>query len=148
MEWGYINRKSVGMFVKVNGRLDVKGYVGILENALIPSTHTLSMPRNWIFQQDNATCHTSRLVQQWFHNENVTVMEWPAQSPDLDPIENMWDHLKRFVHEKNPANMGELWTAINDVWKEFRHNCLVNLIDTMPRRCEEVIKAKGGRTNY
>ena len=134
--------------MKVNGRLDGEGYVGILENALIPSTHTLSMPRNWIFQQDNATCHTSRLVQQWFHNENVTVMEWPAQSPDLNPIENMWDHLKRVVQEKNPANMGELWRAINDAWKEFRHDCLVNLIDSMPRRCEEVIKAKGGPTNY
>ena len=64
MEWGCINRKGVGMLVKVNRRLDVKGYVGILEYALILFTHTLSIPRNWIFQHDNATCHTSRLVQQ------------------------------------------------------------------------------------
>ena len=89
MVWGCISQKDIGMLVKVYGKLDREGYVGILENALISSTHTLSMPRNWIFQQDNTTCHTSRLVQQWFHDENVTVMEWPAQSPDLNPVEIM-----------------------------------------------------------
>ena len=73
----------MGILENVEGRLDGNGYINILENALIRTRDKLSMPRGWIFQQDNATCHTSRLVKQLFNDENVTEMNWPAQSPDL-----------------------------------------------------------------
>ena len=59
---GCISRKGMGMLEKVEGSLDGNGYINILENVLIPTSDMLSMPREWIFQQDNATCHTSRLL--------------------------------------------------------------------------------------
>ena len=148
MVWGCISRKGMGILEKVEGRLDGNGYINILENALIPTRDMLSMPRGWIFQQDNATCHTSRLVKQWFNDENVTVMNWPAQSPDLNPLENLWDHLKRVVHKNNPHNVKEVWTVINEAWNEFPHERLLKLIDSMPNRCKAVIKARGGPTRY
>ena len=75
-------------------------------------------------------------------------MNRPAQSPNLNPIENMWDHLKTIVQEKNPKNVKELWTAVNAAWEGFPRERLVNLIDSMSSRCEAVIKARGGPTNY
>ena len=134
----------MGILEKVEGRLDGNGYINILENALIRTCDKLSMPRGWIFQQDNATCHTSRLVKQWFNDENVTVMNWPAPSPDLNPLENLWDYL----HKKNPHNVKELWTVINEAWNKFPHERLLKLIDSMPNRCKAVIKARGGPTRY
>ena len=98
------------------------------------------MPRRWIFQQDNATCHTSKLVKQWFKDENITVMNWPAQY--------MWDHLRRTVGEKNPKTTKELWKSVKDAWNEFPRERLLNLIDSMPNECKAVIKARGGPTTY
>ena len=61
----------------------------ILETCVVPIRDMLAMPRGWIFQQDNATCHTSSLVKQWLKEENTTIMTWLAQSPDLNPTEKM-----------------------------------------------------------
>ena len=148
MVWGCISRKGMGILEKVNGRLDGNGYINILENSLVPTRDMLAMPRGWIFQQDNATCHTSILVKQCFKDENITVITWPAQSLDLNPIENMWDHFKRTVQEKNPKNVKELWTSVHDAWKEFPRERLLNLIDSMPNRCKAVLKQRGGPTSY
>ena len=69
--WVCISRKGMGILEKFNGRLDGSGYIYILENSLVPTRDMLSMPKGWIFQQDNATCHTSKLVKQWFKDEKL-----------------------------------------------------------------------------
>ena len=76
--WGCINPKGVGFLTEVEGRLNGEGYLNILENELISTTHLLTVTSDWIFQQDNATCHTSRLVREWFNYEQITVMDLPA----------------------------------------------------------------------
>ena len=108
----------------------------------------LTIPDGWIFQHDNTTCHTCRLVKGWFKEGGITFMEWPAQSPDLNPIENLWDQLKTMVQEQNPTNVTELWSAVKAAWQGFPLDKLIILINSMPRRCKAVIKARGGATKY
>ena len=92
----------------------------------------LTIPDGWIFQHDNATCHTSRLVKGWFKEEGITSMKWPAQSPDLNPIENLWDQLKTMVKEQNYTNVTELWSAVKAAWQGFPLDKLIISINSMP----------------
>ena len=77
-------------------------------------------------------------------------MEWPAQSPDLDPIENLWNHLKRRMAEYDQESKGtiELWERVQIEWDKIEPEVCQNLIESMPKCVEAVIKAKGGYTKY
>ena len=138
MVWGCINSRGVGQLKKVEGRLNASAYIDLLKNFLIPSIHSLSMPRDWIFQQDNATCHTARTARAWFDDNDITVMSWPMQSPDLNPIENLLDLFGMKVHKLNPRNLQDLWTAVQTAWDALSHGCLKTLFESMPRRCDVI----------
>ena len=99
-----VSEPSAKRFIKVQS----KKFKDILENALIPTTHLLGIPRGWILQQDNAMCHTCRLVKEWFDEEQITGMNQPAQSLDLNSIENLWVRIKARVPEQNPKSCKEL----------------------------------------
>ena len=87
MVWGCINAKGVGFLTKVEGRLNGEGYINILKNVLISTTHLLTITSGWIFQQDNATCHTSKLVREWF-NENGKSQSWIGLHSQLISIQS------------------------------------------------------------
>jgi transposase len=75
-------------------------------------------------------------------------MEWPSQSPDLNPIENLWDELKRRMGRRNFRNADDLFRAMQEEWDRISIKKIVSLIEFMPRRCRAVIKAKGYATKY
>jgi DDE superfamily endonuclease len=77
-------------------------------------------------------------------------MVWPAQSPDLNPIEHLWGVLKRRLarHEHPPSGIHELWERIEDDWEAIPAEECQKLIESMPRRVQAVLKAKGGYTKY
>ncbi|GBN10726.1 hypothetical protein AVEN_54213-1 [Araneus ventricosus] len=76
---------------------------------------------NGVFPQDNCTSHRSRLVTAWLdeHSSDFSVMNWPPRSPDLNPIEHLWDVSEKSVkaHHTTPSTLTELWTALADVWQ-------------------------------
>ena len=86
----------------------------------------------------------------WFEGEGIRTMPWPAQSPDLNPIEHLWYRLKRAIHRHPEPARGvhELWERAEEEWGQITVEACRELIESMPRRVEAVIEAKGGPTKY
>uniref|UniRef100_A0A3B4AC75 Tc1-like transposase DDE domain-containing protein n=1 Tax=Periophthalmus magnuspinnatus TaxID=409849 RepID=A0A3B4AC75_9GOBI len=81
-------------------------------------------------------------------NQQLNVMEWPAQSPDLNPIENLWGDVKNAVYEAKLRNVNELWNVVKESWSGITAERCHKLVDSMPHRCEAVIKNCGHTTKY
>ena len=90
------------------------------------------------------------ISQNWFKDNEIKVLLWPAQSPDLNPIEQLWEHLKRRLGEypNPPGGILELWERTQEEWSKIEPSVCQNLIESMPRRIKAVLEAKGGYTKY
>lgn len=104
----------------------------------------------FIFMQDNARPHTARVSMNFLQEEGIHVMDWPARSPDLNPIEHCWDMLGRRVRARNqlPRSVADLRTALLEEWVAIPQNDIDRLIRSMPNRCVECANARGGHTSY
>jgi hypothetical protein len=151
MVWGCMLWDGVGDACKIDGRMDGDLYIKILEEDLQSSINYYGKSaEDVIFQQDNDPKHTCKKAQTWFQDNDFKVLSWPAQSPDLNPIEHLWDHLKRKLagYEVAPKGMLELWERVEVEWNKIDAEVCQNLIQSMPRRVAAVLKAKGGSTKY
>jgi hypothetical protein len=94
--------------------------------------------------------YTSKKADQWFSDNNIIPLKWPAQSPDLNPIEHLWHHLKSKLQQYDtpPTGVHELWERVAEEWTEIPPETCQRLIESMPRRIQAVLKAKGGHTKY
>ncbi|GFT81330.1 transposable element Tcb1 transposase [Trichonephila clavipes] len=105
-----------------------------------------------IFQQDNARCNTAASVRAWFeeHQDEFTVLPWPANLPDLNPIEHLWDHLYRVVRamDPQPRNLAQLGMALESAWLNIPENTFRDLSDSLPARLAAVRSAKGGYSGF
>ena len=102
------------------------------------------------FQQDNDPKHTSKLAQAWFHKNHVDLLPWPPNSPDINIIENLWDHLERQVWARNPLprSEGDLWVALQEEWYKIDLAFIRKLYKSLPQRVSAVYRANGGNTRY
>jgi hypothetical protein len=151
MVWGCMTWDGVGMACKIDGRMDGELYCQILDDELQGTlSYYHKSPAHILFQQDNDPKHTSKRAQNWFNNHDIRVMQWPSQSPDLNPIEHLWNHVKRKLgeYEEPPTSVHELWERFQEEWERIEPSVCQNLIESMPRRIEAVLRAKGGYTKY
>lgn len=102
----------------------------------------------WFLLQDNDPKHTSGIVKNWLHNNGVCVLDFPSYSPDLNCIENLWIDLQRRVETHNAKTIEQLQDAIAIEWNATPIEFLVSLSHSMPKRCGDVIAAKGDHIHY
>ena len=146
--WGCINKQGTGMSSLYDGRLNSLRYIDILDDNLQASRDLFSLGDELIYQQDNAPCHTAGIVTDYFVQNQVEIMPWPARSPDLNPIENLWVWIDRKLQTKVITNKDQLNEAIREAWLEIPAELCKALVESMPRRMAACIKANGGHTKY
>ncbi|KAK7880332.1 hypothetical protein WMY93_033034 [Mugilogobius chulae] len=108
----------------------------------------LKMRRGWVFQHDNDPKHTARATKEWLRKKHFKVLEWPSQSPDLNPIENLWRELKVRVAQRQPQNITALEEICMEEWAKIPATVCENLVKTYRRRLTAVIANKGYITKY
>uniref|UniRef100_A0A8R1EL02 DDE_3 domain-containing protein n=1 Tax=Caenorhabditis japonica TaxID=281687 RepID=A0A8R1EL02_CAEJA len=147
MVWGCFSDTSMGPLKRIVGTMNRYVYEDILENTMRPWARSNS-GRSWVFQQDNDPKQTSGHVANWFRRRRVDLLEWPSQSPDLNPIEHMWEELERRLKRVRASNANQIFAQLEAVWKSIPMTVVQTLLDSMPRRCQAVIDAKGYPTKY
>lgn len=150
MIWGCMSARGVGEATVCEGRMNSSSYIETLEGHLEASIVKLfdEDDPEYIFQQDNAPCHRSKASVQWFCDNKIPLLDWPPQSPDLSPIENLWKILKNKVGLHKPSSKKDLERIIFEEWEKISEDVCSTLVATMPKRIRSVIKAKGGHTKY
>ncbi len=140
MIWAAMSSAGVGPLCFIKSRVNAAIYQEILEHFMLPSAEKLYGDADLIFQQDLAPAHTAKGTKSWFNDHGVTVLDWPANSPDLNPIENLWG----IVRDTRPNNADDMKTAIKAAWAFITPEQCHRLIVSMQRRIDAVIHAKGG----
>jgi transposase len=150
MVWGCFTKNKLGPLVRLEGRITAKIYIEMLQKNLVPFIKSLENSNNYIFQEDNAPIHTAKIAKKWKENNNIPSLPWPAQSPDLNPIENLWHELERKVRSHNPLpkNKENLWQILQEEWFKLEKDKYNNLINSMSNRVAAVIENKGYPTKY
>ncbi len=148
MIWAAVSSAGVAPLCFLKSTVNAAIYQEILEHFMLPSADKLYGDADFIFQQDLAPAHTAKGTKSWFNDHGVTVLDWPANSPDLNPIENLWGIVKRKMRDTRPNNADELKATVKETWASIPPQQCHKLITSMPRRIEAVIKAKGAPTMY
>ena len=148
MVWGCFSHNGQGSLEIINGIMDSKAYQGILGRNLIQSAGKLRMGNKFIFQHDNDPKHKSKSTQAHLIEKEIKVLDHPPQSPDLNPIEHLWDALDRLMPLKERTTKVKFIEALHKAWNSIDLEVMQKLIQSMPRRLEEVIRQKGYATRY
>ncbi len=148
MIWAAMSSAGVGSLCFLKSKVNAAIYQEMLEHIMLLSADKLYGDADFIFQKDLATAHTAKGTKSWFNDHGVTVLDWPANSPDLNPIENLYGIVKKKMRDTRPNNADDLKAAIKATWASITPEQCHRLITSMPRGIDAVIHAKGGPAKY
>ena len=151
MVWGCISWKGVGRLHRVDGTMNADQYCRILEESYLGTLVDHALHRNiTIFQHDNDPKHTSHKTKTWLNQNKVIVLDWPAQSPDMNIIEHVWDYLEKKLRARKvkPSNKEQLWHILEEEWENIPVHFIRDLYLNILRCVESLKKAKGSYTRY
>lgn len=146
--WGCFCYHGVGNIHNIEGNMNAPMYIQILDNELRPSAARLYGNDDFIFQQDNDPKHTAKATKEYIDMYEFNVLDWPSQSPDLNPIENLWSILDQKLKFRKVNTLNALFDALEEGWNNLSIDILHRFIESMPRRCQAVIDSKGFMTKY
>ncbi len=116
MVWGAMSSAGVGPLCFLRSKVNTAVYQEVLEHFMLPAADQLYGDADFIFQQDLAPAHSAKATSTWFKGHGIPVLNWPANSPDLNPIENLWGIVKRKMRYARPNNAEELKATIRATW--------------------------------
>jgi len=146
MVWACFSYNGTGTLYFIDTIMDAVGYCELLSTNLMASVTKMNL-NDFIFMQDNDPKHKSKLAMKWFERNNVKLLDWPAQSPDMNPIENLWRNIKVKVAENSPRTLGELKIEIMKCWDQISKNECEKLAMSFRKRVPMLYRAKGGYIN-
>lgn len=150
MVWGGVSSTArTDLHIFLRGTLNSRIYVtDILEQYVV--RFALFIRNNFVFQYDNARPHGARMVSEYLNEVGISAMQWPAKSPDLNTIEHVCDIIGRRVRalQPPPATLVKLNKQLIAIWDNQNQEYILSTIDSMGRRCEAVIYARGGNARY
>ena len=128
-------------------RVNAQIYKNIVQDHVVPIIQNSGFDRA-TFMQDNAPCHKAKVLMSYLSEQDFEIMDWPLQSPDLNPIENLWKTLGLKVMERNPTNTEDLRVKLQEEWSKISIEDCQELIRSCSRRCAAVIESKGSFAKY
>ncbi|GFY01073.1 transposable element Tcb1 transposase [Trichonephila clavipes] len=146
--WTLLGLDSRTPLVRIAGTLNSQRYISeVLEPVVLPYLQSLAAD---IFQLDNARPHVAHIVQRFFVNHQIELLPWPARSPDLLPIENMWSMVAQRLTQITPpaATPDQLWQRVETACSAVPQEHIQSLFESMPRRVAAVICKNGGYSGY
>lgn len=150
MVWGGISSDARTELVIVDNRLTAARYIEeILQEHVLPYTGFIG-ENEFLLMHDNARPHVAHCVEEYLEEVGIRKLQWPARSPDLNPIEHIWDMLKRKIktNSNRPDTLNQLRSAALVAWDSIQQVDIRNIIQSMPERMQAVIRARGGNTRY
>jgi transposase len=152
MFWGCISKHGPGPLVSLQGAMDGKEYIKVLKENLLPDLKLAkrTIPGTWRIMQDNAPCHTSKLVKSFLARKNIEFIIWPPYSPDLNPIENIWHWMKHVLETEYPVCVSaeEIEERIFEIWGTIDAEMCSKYCSNYEKRLLAVINSNGGYTKY
>ncbi len=147
---GVFSWHTLGPLVLTEHCLNTTAYLSIVADH--PFMTTVYPSSDATSSQLNAPCYKAQIISDWFleHDNEFTLLKWPPQSPDLNPIEHIWDVVEREIHimDVQPTNLQQLRDAIMSIRTKISEECFQHLVESIPQRIKAVLKAKGGPTRY
>ena len=148
MVWGCFTYHGVGELVilPANEKVNQNNYLELLSDVLCDS---FEKTKAKVFMQDSAPAHVAKTVTKWLTDCEVPFFrDWPGNSPDINPIENLWSHMKKQLRGMDTSSVPKLEDAVKQLWASFSPSYLQNLASSVPKRLKEIVKRKGNASKY